>query len=336
MQTDSMEKVHNRGDGLQPHLGNLKRLTYFVAVVETGSFTDAAERLGITKAVVSQQVARLEKEFHTTLLTRTTRRVQTTDAGRSFYQRCALILKDAAAAFDELSESSEQPVGVLRLTAPVDYGVNVVVPAIAAFIARYPSCKVDAMLSDQRLDLASNNLELAIRAGHLSEPDMQARQIGSAGQFLVAAPEFVAQIGRRDSPRQPEDIASLPFVANTALRNNCRWEFSRAGVAPRSVSVDASVSLDATQAVKEAVRRGLGLSVLPDFAVVEDLAAGRLVHVLPEWNLPRSPMHAMFPSARFRPVKVRAFVDLLMDFARQSEMAVERVASTAGSASRRK
>jgi len=126
-----MLKTYNSNEAGLGGLGNLRRLAYFVAVVETGSFTAAAERLGITKAVVSQQVARLESEFRTSLLVRTTRKVRATEAGHAFYLRCAMILREAEDAFDELAETSAEPSGMLRLTAPVDYGVGAVVHAEA-------------------------------------------------------------------------------------------------------------------------------------------------------------------------------------------------------------
>ena len=162
-------------------LGNLRRLAYFVAVVETGSFTAAADRLGITKAVVSQQVARLERDFRTSLLVRTTRKVQPTELGQAFYLKCAPILRAAEHAFDDLTETSAEPAGMLRLTAPFDYGVGVVVPAIAAFTSRYPHCQVDAVLSDQTLDVMSGNIELSIRVGWLAETSLQARKTDRSG-----------------------------------------------------------------------------------------------------------------------------------------------------------
>src|SRR5215216_364824 len=168
-----MFKANNHDEGGLGGLGNLRRLAYFAAVVETGSFTAAADRLGITKAVVSQQVARLEREFRTSLLVRTTRKVQPTELGQAFYLRCALILREAGDAFDDLAETSAEPSGMLRLTAPFDYGVGVVVPAIAAFTRRYPACKVDAVLTDQTLDLMSGNIEMAIRVGWLTETSEQ-------------------------------------------------------------------------------------------------------------------------------------------------------------------
>jgi len=311
-----MHKTFNAGEGAASGLSSLRRLAYFVAVVETGSFTAAADRLGITKAVVSQQVARLESEFRTSLLIRTTRTVKTTDVGKTFYLRCALILREAEHAFDDLAETSAEPSGTLRLTAPFDYGVGVVVPAIAAFTSRYPACKVDAALTDQTLDIMSGSIELAIRVGWLTENSLQARKIGSFRQLLVAPPSMERHVARLT---QPDEIADLPFVANTALREHLKWNFSLNEVERQSVTVQASIFLDATLAVREAVSQGAGLSVLPDYAVADDLAVGRLIHVSPQWSLPTGGIHAVFPPARYRPAKVRAFVDLLAERERQRQ-----------------
>ncbi|MGJ7580911.1 LysR family transcriptional regulator [Variovorax sp. RHLX14] len=298
------------GGGGGGGLSNLRRLAYFVAVAESGSFTAAAERLGITKAVVSQQVARLEREFRTSLLVRTTRKVRTTEAGQAFYLRCAPILREAEHAFDDLAETSTEPAGMLRLTAPFDYGVAVVVPAIAAFTGLHPACKVDAVLSDQTLDIMSGNIELAIRVGWLSESNLQARRIGSFRQVLVASRSMAKEIS---TLTRPDETTKLPFIANTALRDSLTWRFSQSTESQQTVHMHASIFLDATLAVREAVRLGVGLSVLPDYAVSEDLAEGRMIHVLPNWRLPSGGIHAVFPAARFRPMKVRAFVDLLTE-----------------------
>ncbi|CAD7714670.1 HTH-type transcriptional regulator DmlR [Xanthomonas hydrangeae] len=305
-----MPTPHNRTESGPGGLGHLRRLAYFVAVVETGSFTAAAERLGITKAVVSQQVARLERECRTSLLVRTTRKVHTTELGQAFYQRCAAILRDTDDAFDTLTDTAAEPSGLLRLTAPLDYGVRVVVPAIAAFTRRYPACKVDAILSDQTLDLMTANIELAIRVGWLAESSLQARKIGAFRQLLVAPSTMTAQLAGLTAP---QDIATLPFIANTALRDHQRWHFAHATHAPQSVDVQPGIFLDATLAVREAVCQGAGISVLPDYVVADDLAAGRLLHVLPQWQLPSGGIHAVVPATRFRPAKVRAFVDVLLE-----------------------
>ena len=318
-----MFKANNKDEGGPDGLGNLRRLAYFAAVVETGSFTAAGDRLGITKAVVSQQVARLEREFRTSLLVRTTRKVQPTEAGQSFYLRCAVILREAEHAFDDLAETSAEPSGMLRLTAPFDYGVGVVVSAIAAFSKRYPACKVDAVLSDKTLDIMSGNFELAIRVGWLAETSQQARKIGNFRQLLVAPAAMAKQLARLS---RPDEIAALPFIANTALREPLQWNFSRGEnvheTEHQAVNVQAAIFLDTTLAVREAVSEGAGLSVLPDYSVADHLATGRLITVLPQWQLPSGGIHAVFPAARFRPAKVRAFVELLADREQQRQVAL--------------
>ena len=291
---------------------NLNRLAYFVAVVETGSFTAAAERLGITKAVVSQQVARLEREFRTTLLVRSTRRVQPTEAGQAFYQRCARLLKDAEDAFGELTAAASEPTGTLRLTAPFDYGINIVVPVMTAFCQRHPQCRVEADFSDQTLDIGSGEIDLAIRVGWLTHQHLPVRRIGSFSQLLVAAPSWRSRLARL---ARPADLASLPIIANRALRNPTTWTFSRHDdkAATETVTMAAAMHINVTLGVHQATLAGAGLAVLPDFLAADDLAAGRLLHVLPEWQLPQGDIHAVFPASRYRPAKVRAFVDLLVE-----------------------
>ncbi len=303
-----MSKVDNQKTADASGFSNLNRLAYFAAVVETGSFTAAAERLSVTKAVVSQQVARLEREFRTTLLIRSTRRLRVTEAGQAFHARCARILKEAEDAFDELAETAAEPTGVLRLSAPFDYGIEVVVPAIAAFSSLYPQCRVQAHFDDKTLDLQSSEMDMAIRVGWLTQEHLQARLIGHFEQKLVAAPRWLDRQARIESP---QELSDQPIVANLALREPMRWRFVCKGVEPASVTMKASMWLDATLAVREAVLAGAGLSVLPDYVVRADLAEGRLVEVLPQWRLPRGDIHAVFPAARFRPAKVRAFVDVL-------------------------
>jgi DNA-binding transcriptional LysR family regulator len=302
---------------MQAHM-NLNRLAYFTAVVDTGSFTAAAARLGITKAVVSQQVARLEEELGTRLLVRTTRRVEPTDAGRAFHVRCVVILRQSEDAFVEMGRGAESPTGTLRLTAPLDYGTAVVVPALAEFTRRYPACRAELSLSDKTIDLASGQLDMAIRVGWLEDSSFVARRIGSFQQFLVCAPSFAGALSR---VRKPEDLQALPFIANTALRKPLDWKFSRPNAQPRAVRGRSTFAIDTTPAVHAAVLAGAGLSVLPDYVVHADVALGRLLHVLPGWSLPTGGIHAVFPAARLRPAKVSAFLDLLTDQEKRTEAA---------------
>ncbi|CAN7460519.1 LysR family transcriptional regulator [Bosea sp. LjRoot9] len=288
---------------------NLNRLSYFAAVVDTGSFTRAAERLGITKAVVSHQVAQLEQDLGTSLLVRTTRRVHPTEAGVMFHARCVMILREAEDAFDELAQAAIEPTGALRITAPNDYGAAVLAPVIAAFTARYPACRVEQTLSDRTMDLTSGRVDMAVRVGWLADSSLQARKIGSFQQVLVAAPAFADRIA---GVLDPDDLVSLPFVANMALREPLLWQFSRGDLDRRAVRLQARIAIDTTPGVLGVVRAGGGLSVLPDFLVADELASGRLIHILPEWSLPSGGIHTVYPAARFRPRKVTAFVEMLI------------------------
>jgi DNA-binding transcriptional LysR family regulator len=288
---------------------NLNRLAYFAAVVDTGSFTRAAERLGITKAVVSHQVAQLEQDLGTSLLVRTTRRVHPTEAGMMFHARCVMILREAEDAFDELAQAAIEPTGTLRITAPNDYGTAVVAPVVAAFAARYPACRVEQTLSDQTMDLTSGKIDMAVRVGWLADTSLQARKIGSFRQLLVGAAVIADRIA---AVLDPDDIAELPFVANMALREPLLWQFSRGDIDRRAVRLQAKIAIDTTPGVLEVVRAGGGLSVLPDFLVADELASGQLVHALPEWSLPSGGIYTVYPAARFRPRKVTAFVEMFI------------------------
>lgn len=288
---------------------NLNRLAYFAAVVDAGSFTKAADRLGITKTVVSQQVARLEAELKTSLLVRTTRKVEPTQAGRKLHARCVMILREAEDAVDELSEARAAPMGRLRIAAPNDYGTSMIAPVAARFARRYPACMVDLVLSDARIDLVAGQVDLSVRVGWLDDSSQQARRIGTFRQILVASPDLAASL----TPQGPQDLAGLPFIVNGALREPLVWHFSKGDFERRTVRMRQVMSINATPAVLAAARVGGGLAILPDFLVADDVRSGQLVEVLPDWTLPAGGVHIVYPAARFRPPKVTAFVAMLTD-----------------------
>ncbi|MEO7032393.1 MAG: LysR family transcriptional regulator [Polyangiaceae bacterium] len=287
---------------------NLNRLAYFAAVVDAGSFTRAAASLGITKAVVSQQVAKLEEEVGTTLLTRTTRSVQATEAGRSLYARCTVILRESVDAFDELAQGVASPRGTLRIAAPFDYGSTVIVRVVTELTRRYPSIDVVLNLSDRTTNQQES--DLAVRVGWLEASSRQARRVGTFQQWLVCAPGLLLAVAR---VRNPEDLAELPFVANVSLPEPLVWRFMRGATGQRTVRMRSKIATDATPAVLAAVIAGAGLSVLPDYVVAGEVASGRLCHVRPDWKLRSGGIHVVFPAARFRPTKVGRFVDLLIE-----------------------
>ncbi|WP_114860318.1 LysR family transcriptional regulator [Azospirillum brasilense] len=287
---------------------NLNRLAYFAAVVDTGSFTRAAERLGVSKTVVSQQVARLEADVGVGLLTRTTRSVQLTEAGRALHTRCLAILKEADEAFAELSDAALEPRGTLRITAPNDFGSFIVAPVAAAFTRRHPKCRVELVITDAKLDLIGQQFDLAIRVGWLDDTSALARRIDTFRQLAVADPA----LADRHPSAAPDDLLAWPFIANLSLKDPGLWTFRR-GEEERTLRVQPTVSVNATPAALAAVQAGGGFAVLPEFLVAEEIAAGRLIPLLPGWSLPSGGIHAVYPATRFRPLKVKAFVDMLSD-----------------------
>jgi DNA-binding transcriptional LysR family regulator len=225
------------------------------------------------------------------------------------HARCVLILREAEEAVDELALAVAEPSGVLRITAPNDYGTTAIVPVVTAFTARYPSCQVELTLGDATQDLADGRIDLAIRVGWLPDSSLLARRIGTFRQLMVAGQSLSDRIA---TVHRPGDLADLPFIANRALRDPLAWTFARGDSEQQAVRLRASIAIDTTPGVLAAVLGGGGLSVLPDYLVARDLCAGRLHHVLPQWELPFGGIYTVVPAARFRPRKVTAFVDMLL------------------------
>lgn len=293
---------------------NLNRLAYFAAVVDTGSFTRAAERLGITKTVVSQQVGKLEQELRTALLMRTTRRVEPTEAGRLLYARSVVILREAEDAVSEVARSNAEPIGVLRVSAPNDYGASVIAPLAARFTRRFPGCQVDLILSDSRIDPVASQIDLSVRVGWLDDSSLHARRIASFRQLLVASPDMAEAL----APREPEELAAAPFIANAALKEPLVWHLVKGDFDRRTVRMRPAITINTTPAVLSATLAGGGLSVLPDFLAENPLAVGRLASILPEWSLPAGGIYVVYPTARFRPPKITAFVSMLTHATRKT------------------
>ena len=287
---------------------NLNRLAAFAAVVESGSFTSAAEKLGLTKAMVSQHVSRLEKELGIGLLARTTRKVTPTETGAAFYADCALVLQGLEAAIARVGGGSEVPGGTLRLTAPEDYGSAVVVPALAGFMHRFPEVKVEFVATDQVVDLVAGRFDLAIRTGWLRDSSLRAAKLGGFDQVVAAAPAYLKQFG---TLRRPEDLAKHRWIALTLLRSALTWTFSAKDGRTQTVRVSSAVSTNSTASLRAFMREGVGISILPQYMLNTDIRAGRLVRLLAGWSLPQGGVHAVYPNARYTSAKVRAFVDFL-------------------------
>jgi DNA-binding transcriptional LysR family regulator len=293
---------------------NLNRLAAFTAVVESGSFTAAAEKLGLTKAMVSQHVSRLEKELGIGLLTRTTRKVTPTEAGAAFYADCAQVLQELEAAIARVGGGSEVPSGTLRLTTTEDYGAAVVVPALAGFMHRFPAVKIEFIATDQVVDLVAGRFDLAIRTGWLRDSSLRAAKLGGFDQVVAAAPAYLKKIG---TPKRPEDLTKHRWITLTLLRSALTWTFSAKDGRTQTVRISSTVSTNSTASLRAFMREGVGVSILPQYMLDADLRAGRLVRLLPGWSLPQGGVHAVYPNARYTSAKVRAFLDFFREYLAQ-------------------
>lgn len=288
---------------------NLNRLAVFVAVVRAGSFTAAAEQLGLTKAMASQHVARLEKELGVTLLVRSTRRMALTEAGAIFHTDCVRILGDAEAAIERVGKSRETPVGTLRITAASDHGPAVVAPALAGFMQRHPQLKVDFEVSDHIADPIAERFDVSVRIGWLRDSTLHAARLSAFRQCPVASPAYLAAQG---TPRRPDDLARHRWIALSVLSSPLRWTFTASGGARRTVRMSAVAQVNNTLAAYALVLAGAGVSVLPDYLVEAAIGDGRLVPLLRGYRLPNGGIYAVYPG-RQPPAKVSAFIAHLRD-----------------------
>ena len=289
---------------------NLNRLAIFLALVRAGSFTAAAEQLGITKAMVSQHLLRLERELGVTLIVRSTRRMALTEAGAVFHTDCVQLLEQAQTAIERMGDRRNTPTGTLRLTTSTDYGIAVIAPALADFRRLHPSLQVDLVINDQISDLIAERFDLAIRIGWLRDSSLRAARLGSFRQLVMASPAYLAEHGM---PRRPEDLATHPWIAMSALTAPLRWTFTRGTRTRRIVSMTQAMQANNAAAIRALVLSGAGISVLPDYLVQDDdIQAGRLQVLLAQYRLPEGGIHAVYPDPQ-PPAKVRAFIDFMRD-----------------------
>lgn len=287
---------------------NLNRLLVFVAVVEAGSITGAASKLGIAKTMASAHMQRLEAEVGASLLLRTTRKLALTEAGEAFYEAARAIVQSATEAVNALGHDAAQLRGTLRITAPIDYGAAVIAPLAVKLMREHPLLKIEIVSGDRLFDLVGEGIDVAIRLGKLADSNYQAVRVSTLESFLVAAPALVARTRRMSGPA---DLAALPFIALSVLAQPLSWTFNGPGGARQPVNFEAGLSVNTAHAMRSAVLAGGGIAVLPDFAVAEDLQAGKLIRVMPKWSLPGGGVFALFPATRYRPRKVNVLIDAL-------------------------
>ncbi|NJQ20188.1 LysR family transcriptional regulator [Pantoea sp. LS15] len=288
---------------------NLQRTAMFVAVADTGSFTAAADAMGLTKAVVSFNIRQLEAELGVTLLLRSTRRLTLTEAGVLFHQRSVALLKDAEQLQDDVRANHGGLTGELRITTTPEYGSRVVVPLLARFSQQHPDLRVRHVSSSLHADLISERFDVAIRLGTLADSRYHAAAISHFSILPVATPEWLA----KNPIESLEQLAHANWIIHERLASPLHWQVKDASGAPETLEIKKAPRLfaDSAQALMAFALAGSGVALLPEWLVREALDAGNLVSVLPGYTFVRQGIYAVYPDARHVPAKVRTFIDFM-------------------------
>lgn len=284
-------------------------LTAFVHVLESGSFSGAARRLGTTQPTISKRIAMLEGEFGAKLFLRSTRRLVPTSEAERVYEQARAILEMFDSARASARDITPQPAGTLTLSIPSSVGRNLLMPLIADFGRQYPDVALDLRLTERQVNLVEEGVELALRIGELKDSALRARPLGRVRRFAVASPTY---LHGRPAPRDPADLADHLCIGYSRFAEAVQWVFeSEHG--RHAADVDCAVKLDDADAMQAAVRQGLGIAILPIWLVSPLVATGDLEIVMPDHTVPSLPIHAVYTEPRTLSLRARRFLDLLID-----------------------
>jgi DNA-binding transcriptional LysR family regulator len=281
-------------------------MAIFAAVVEAKSFSAAARQLGISKSVVSKQVSRLEDRLGARLLHRTTRRLSLTEEGAAFFSHCERILQEAEEAELKVSRLGQQPRGLLRISAPMSFGLHHVAPAIPEFMAQYPDVQLDLTLDDRFVDLVEDGYDAAVRIGRMADSTLIARKLAVSKNVTVAAPDYLARFGE---PKTPAELTEHNCFHYTHL-DAPRWVFEGPD-GRHTVKIGGNLQANNGEVLVAAAEAGKGIVVTPTFIAWEAIRKGGLRIILKDYKPAPSVVQVVYPHRRHLAPKVRVLVDFL-------------------------
>jgi len=290
-------------------MDRFQSLLAFAKVVEAGSFAGAGKRLDRSVSAISRQVTELEAHLGARLLNRTTRRLSLTETGRAFHDRVVQLLAELEEAENEIGAQAVVPSGTLKLTASISFGTRYLAPAIADFQRKHAALRFDVELSDQTRDLVDEGFDLAIRIGPIGSQSLIGRPLGVARMICCAAPSYLA---RHPPPRTPAELAAHACLTYAYAAEGNVWRFRDARQRTCEVKVGGGMHANNGTMLAALAVAGAGITLEPDFNVADDVRAGRLVPLLADYTAPTIAINAVYPSRRHLAVKVRAFVDFLV------------------------
>lgn len=282
-------------------------LRSFVEVLESGGFSRAAQRLGISKSMISRRVARMEADLGVRLVSRTTRGISATEAGLELKTRGERILTELADAEEAMAQQGDGVVGRLRLSLPLSFGIRHVTPLLTELVTRHPRLEIDAEYTDRITDLIADRFDAAVRIGALKDSSLVARRIAPVRVLVVASPAYLAS---RGTPHSPGDLEGHPCLIYTGSSPD--WVF-RSGKRVIAIRPKARLRSDSGEAIAQWVMAGLGIGVLPGFLIADAIESGALRPLLLDYALPEVAIHVVRPPGAYVPGKVRVLIDMLVE-----------------------
>lgn len=281
-------------------------LQVFVGVAECEGFAAGARKLGVSPPVATRAVADLETRLGVKLLTRSTRHVRLTDAGKRYLDDAKRILAEIAEADEAATGINGEPSGHLAVTAPVLFGKLFVLPGVIDFLNRYPKMEVNALFLDRVVNLLEEGLDVGIRIGELADSSMRAIRVGAVKRVVCAAPDYLARAG---TPKHPDELSQHTIITANGLNAGTEWKFAD-GINTR---VKPRLSFATNDAAIEAAVTGFGITRLLSYQIAPHLAGGRLETLLSDFEQPNIPIHVIHREGRYASAKIRSFVDLMVD-----------------------
>jgi len=286
-------------------MANWEGVTEFVAVAEVNSFTGAARKLSTSVAQISRRVSALEARLAVKLLNRTTRKVTLTEAGQLYFQQCKHLVDGLTQAELAVTQMQSSPKGLVKITAPVTYGEQILAPLLHQFLTLYPDVELELVLTNQKLDLIESGMDMAVRLGRLEDSTMIAMRLASRQLYVCASVEYIKRFG------EPHTLSEL-HTHQCLVGSIDLWRFKQLGK-EKSVRIFGRIKCNSGFALHDAAIRGLGLVQLPDYYVKQDLESGRLIEVLSQYRDEKEGIWALYPQNRNLLPKVRLLIDFLAE-----------------------
>jgi DNA-binding transcriptional LysR family regulator len=296
-------------------MDKLASLRAFAKVVELSSFSEAGKKLRLSRSAVSKYVSDLEQDLGVQLLSRTTRRVTPTEQGQAYFERATTILADLDAADHAVAERQSTPRGLLRVNAPMSFGTLKLGPALAEFMERYPELQIQLVLTDEHVDPLQEGLDIVLRIAELESSSLVARKLVPIARAICASPDYLRRHG---VPGHPDDLRSHTCLTYGYLSTGNQWKLTGAD-GDHWINPRWSLCANNAEVLRDAAIRGRGIALLPHFIAEDALKRGALHPILNDYAAPAIALYAIYPPTRHLAVKVRFFIDFLVERFERSE-----------------